>query len=684
MSGNKKTAPAERNARVPGKMNGISAVDDHAGRERRLVEINLPVLRQQTDRALRSAGRFALSTIRLPKAFLPVVQLVVREDTLSREELAFALDELFTALYTHPMADTSRAFTGYLRRYRLIPNEETTENLIHYMVRQVTSRSPVEIPEQVINEFWDFFQELISAPELKGVLELNLDITRSVLRTYEPLLVDLLNRTKHIRRFNQSAMTDMVQKSRVLRSDLLILRRQIKAIRYIKPFLQTDPKDFATQAQIVAKMVSEFGPLFIKMAQVAAANADFLPEEIARELKVFQQDVEPMSADDVRQAFMESFGKEPHEVYFSLDISRPLRSGSIGSVYLAKRPTVQNGVEVLIPVIVKVSRHNLEREFQMSSLALELMLISSQYWAPHSKLRPFLASMSKQVSEFTRGFEQELDFQSEAQIQTRFHERSLDSGFWSVPRLFNNRGRVIEMEYLDTARSVEQLLTELPARERPRFQRSIGRDFVHAVLQHVLWYQEFHGDLHPGNIMVDSYGHLFLIDWGKTVDMEGKWAQVGQYLRGALTGDVDALADSLIAMSTQPEENQQRRAAIRAALAETLDKKHVERLRGVPWKPRFWLQLKGEGLSGLQRRLQAVMHLLSNTYQLGIIVQSDYLHLSRSLSAMVATYLHIQQKRSGLMITGNLLMDLGLFAPRMTYLGARKQATRALVKVFKK
>ena len=33
------------------------------------------------------------------------------------------------------------------------------------------------------------------------------------------------------------------------------MKRQIKALRYIRPFFQTDPKDFAAQAKIVAQMV---------------------------------------------------------------------------------------------------------------------------------------------------------------------------------------------------------------------------------------------------------------------------------------------------------------------------------------------------------------------------------------------------------------------------------------------
>ncbi|WP_020408048.1 AarF/UbiB family protein [Hahella ganghwensis] len=615
------------------------------------IEINFPVLRRRTDRVLRGAGQLAVSTVRLPAAFAPLVQLLLNDEPISRDQLSDELDSLFEALYQHPISEQSRALTRYLRKYKLIPNEETTEGLIQFLVKQVVSRSPVEVPEALVDEFWDFFHELISAPELKGLVELNLEIIRSVLRTYEPLLVDLVNRTKHLRRVNQVAISDMLIKARVLRSDLVILRRQIRAIRYIKPFLQTDPKDFATQAQIVAQMVREFGPLFIKMAQVAAANADFLPEEIASELRVFQQDVSPMTAEEVNQAFLECYGKTPQEIYFHFDVSKPLRSGSIGSVYVAKKPVIRNGEEVLIPLVVKVARHNLEREFQMGALALELMLISSQYWAPHSKLLPFLEAMSKQVKEFAKGFEQELNFEGEAAVQNRFFERSLEGECWAVPRLYSATGRVIEMEYLDTAVSVDRLVKEIAGAEKGKIQRRVAQRFLYTVLQHVLIYQEFHGDLHPGNIMVTPEGRLYLIDWGNTVAMEGKWALVWDYVVGAISGDIDQLTDALIDMSTQPEFNRERRGVIRHALADTLAKKQVEPLGHRPWKVLF-----REGRPGLHRRLQSVMHLLSNTYHLGIIVQSDYLHLSRSLTAMAGTYLNLYE---GLPRT-QMLTDLGL------------------------
>ncbi len=623
---------------------------------KKIVELNLPVLKHRTDSVLRGAGGFAVSTVKLPKAFWPLAQLFIQEEDVSREMLAEDLDNLFVVLYQHPLSEHSRLFTTYLRKYKLLPNEESTENLIRFLVKQVVARSPVEIPDVILDEFWSFFHELISAPELKGLVELNLDIVRLVLRTYEPLLVELINKVKHIRKINQLAATDMIQKVEVLRGDLKILRRQIKAIRYIKPFLQTDPKDFSGQAEIIAKMVREFGPLFIKMAQVAAANADLLPKEIASELAVFQEDVEPMLPEDVMQAFMEVHGKPPQEVYFNFDIEKPLKSGSIGSVYLAKKPIIKNGVEILVPVVIKVARHNIEREFQMGTLAIELMLMSSQYWAPHSKLLPFLSAMSDQMKEFTKGFEQELNFEDEALIQQRFVERAQKSQVWHVPELYFSSTRILEMEYLEDAMAIKQAVAELHGKKRKRFQRKVAENFIFTILEHLVVHQEFHGDLHPGNIMVGADAQLYLIDWGNAVDMKGKWALIWDYLISVLAGDTERLAQVLVEMSTEPEENAKRIDEIKLALEETLLKKNV-----TPLSKKIVRTLYKEGSEGLHSRLQAAMHLMSNTYQLGLVMESGYLHLSRSIFAMVGTYLNMYKGMSKVTMTLDFIKDLSLF-----------------------
>ncbi|WP_352888181.1 ABC1 kinase family protein [Sinimarinibacterium thermocellulolyticum] len=603
---------------------------------------------------LRELGALTRSTYRLSQGFVPLLRLLASENDVTRDELAQAIDRAFEGLYRHPLLRQTERLTRYLRARRLIPNEQSTEDLIRFVVDQAVARSPMQVPEQIVEEFWQFFEELFASPELKGLGELSLDMVRLVIRTYEPLLVELINILKAGRRFNAWQLQEILRRAALIRGDVLIVRRQIRALRYIKPFFQTDPKDFKTQAQIVASMVREFGPFFVKMAQVAAANADFLPEEIARELAVFHEDVPPMSEDEVVQAFVESFGKPPHKLYLDFDPAKPVKSGSIGSVYFAKKPFVEDGREVLRPVVIKVGRQNIDREFAIGKLVLGLAIMSSQYWAPHSKLTPFLRAMQEQVDEFVAGFMAELDFDAEAANHLRFEQRSLRSRMWRVPQLYGHSRRIIEMEYLSDAASLTRALAGMSASERRRFQREVCERLLYTLLHHVFVHQEIHGDLHPGNIMVDRDGTLYLIDWGNVVGLDGKWGAVWDYLAAAVTADTELLTEALIRVSTQPEANAARRAEIKAALDETLRKKGVAPLT----RRNFVSELRRGGFDGLHARGQTVLHLLSNTQQTGLVIKRDYLHLSRALFAAAGSFGSLYENDPKRRLAADLLRSL--------------------------
>ena len=588
---------------------------------------------------MRGAGALALQAVRLPDsttrvvaAFMPLTRLMAQPVHIDEAQFGRELDRIFAALYAHPLTEQTRRFTGYLRARNLLPNEGSTENLIRYVVDEAVARSPIPVPQKIVDEFWGFFHELMADPELRGLADLGLDVTRLVLRTYEPLLVSVINELKDIFYTNQQRTDALLKRVMVVRGDLQIIRRQIKALRYVRPFLQTDAKDFRAQAQIVAKMVREFGPFFIKLAQVAAATADFLPEEIAAELMVFQEDVPPMSAEEARAAIIDSFGKPPEELYFGFDAERPLKSGSIGSVYLARKPVLEGGVERLVPVVIKIGRHNLDREFLMGKTSIGLMLLSSQYWAPHGKLTPFLKAMTAQIDGFIEGFRGELQFEREAAVQARFAQRALHSGVWRVPRVVAATERVIEMDYVEGAVNIARAAAHFKPRDALAYRRDLARKFMFTVLSQVFIHQEVHGDLHPGNVMVDGAGMLHLIDWGNTVQLAGKVAPVWHYLRGALSADPDVVTDALIAICTDPAAALARRAEIREALARTLHKKQIRPLgRWFAWT------LALEGPEGWLQRAQMLGQLMSNTQHLGLVVRGEYLHLSRSAGAMLGT-----------------------------------------------
>lgn len=574
-------------------------------------------------------SRFSLSTVRATRGFSPLLRQLSSDGETTQDDLSAALDAAFAGIYDHPLIRQSGRLTGYLRARGLIPNEESTDELIRFVVDQAVARSPMPVPQALVDEFWNFFNELFASPELKGLGELTLDMVRLVLKTYEPLLVEVINVLKAGRRFNQWQLNELLRRAATLRSDLVIVRRQIKALRHIRPFFAADPKDYTGQAEIIAQMVREFGPFFVKMAQVAAANADLLPSEIARELAVFHEDVPPMNEADVNAAFLECYGELPHKRYLDFDPAKPVKSGSIGSVYFAKKPFLEEGREVLRPVVVKVGRHNIDREFVIGKMVLGLAIMSSQYWAPHSRLAPFLRAMQEQVDEFVAGFIEELDFEAEAAHHLRFYDRARHSQIWHVPELYDSTRRIIEMEYLADAVSLPKALKRLPEKQQRRLQAQIAQRLMYTVTRHILLHNEMHGDLHPGNIMVGADGRMHLIDWGNVVALDGKWAVVWDYLAAAMLADTSALADALIRMSTTPQLDAARRATIVAALDDTLAKKGITPLT----RRNIVRELRVGGTEGLYRRGQTLMQLVSNTQQVGVVIRKDYLHLSRALFA---------------------------------------------------
>ncbi|MBN8509486.1 MAG: AarF/ABC1/UbiB kinase family protein, partial [Burkholderiales bacterium] len=633
-------------------------------------DARLPPAGAQALRLLRAAGGVALqAAVRVPEsasrivaAFGPLTRLLAQPAHVGVDEFGRELDRLFELLYRHPLTEQTRRFTRYLRERNLLPNEGSTENLIRWVVDETVARSPIPVPPKIVDEFWGFFHELMAEPELRGLADLGLDIARLLLRTYEPLIVSVINELKDIYHANQQRSDALLKRVQVVRGDLQIIRRQIRALRYIRPFLQTDARDFAGQAQIVAKMVREFGPFFVKLAQVAAATADFLPEEIARELAVFQEDVPPMSPEEARAAIVDSFGRPPEAIYFGFDARRPLKSGSIGSVYLAKKPVVEGGVERLVPVVVKIGRHNLDREFLMGKASIGLMLLSSQYWAPHAKLTPFLKAMTAQIDGFVEGFRSELQFEREAAIQARFAQRTQHSALWRVPRVHAATERVIEMEYVDGGVNILRAAAHFAPGAEPAYRRALARRLLFTVLSQVVVHQEVHGDLHPGNVMVDAGGTLHLIDWGNTVPLAGRMAPVWRYLRGALAADADALTDALIAVCTDPDAARARRAEIRDALARTLRKKRIRPLgRG------FALTLALEGSDGWLQRARLLGQLMSNTQPLGLVVRGEYLHLSRSAGAMLGTLGSLYKDMPPRRIAADLLWALSLFPPQLLH-----------------
>jgi predicted unusual protein kinase regulating ubiquinone biosynthesis (AarF/ABC1/UbiB family) len=212
------------------------------------------------------------------------------------------------------------------------------------------------------------------------------------------------------------------------------------------------------------------------------------------------------------------------------------------------------------------------------------------------------------------------------------------------------------MEFVDEAASLNSAFSNRDKRKGTRARRKVGRAFLHTVISHLFIYQEFHGDLHPGNILVANSDQLYLIDWGNTVDISTIWKPALKYLQAVLAGDADAIVEAVVELGTDRKQMEACRRELAKHIEQVLAEADVE-----PLGYDFLLTLYREGQQGLVSRLELAINLATALSRQGIVVRSDYMHLTRSLTAMVGSYLSIYRNLSRLVLVQDIVQVLVQF-----------------------
>ena len=130
--------------------------------------------------------------------------------------------------------------------------------------------------------------------------------------------------------------------------------------------------------------------------------------------------------------------------------------------------------------------------------------------------------------------------------------------------------------------------------------------------------------------------HLYFIDWGNTVDISQVWRPALKYLQAVMTGDAEAIADALVELGSEPEAIAAARNELIKLVEQTLAETEV-----APLGYDFALTLYREGQEGLVRRAELAINLATAISRQGIVIRADYMHLTRSFTAMIGSYMGI-------------------------------------------
>src|SRR5258705_4218692 len=129
------------------------------------------------------------------------------------------------------------------------------------------------------------------------------------------------------------------------------------------------------QAVGFRRRLVELGPAYVKLGQVLSTRPDLLPEPYIRELEKLQDDVGPISFEEVEQVIEQELGGRLSKLFEFFD-PEPLGTASLGQVHGAR---MRNGREV----VVKVQRPNIR-----ASLADDLSFFHelAEFMADHTSV----------------------------------------------------------------------------------------------------------------------------------------------------------------------------------------------------------------------------------------------------------------------------------------------------------
>ena len=266
------------------------------------------------------------------------------------------------------------------------------------------------------------------------------------------------------------------------------------------------------------RALDDLGPTFVKFGQLLSTRQDILPEGVLFELQKLQDTVAPIPLAVAQGVIERELGAPVGETFTSFD-EVPLGAASIGQVY---RACLKGGQDVAVKVQRPEARRRVEADLAlMRDLAA---LLDARFGE-----RLFI-DVPELVAEFEGVIERELDYEAEAQNARRFAYNFAGTNV-RIPEVYTelSTGRVLTMEFIEGTRfhEVQPLLMA------PGERRRVAAMGAEAIFKMAFEDGFFHGDPHPGNLILTPEGELALLDFG----------MVGFMSRG----DVEALSRLFIA-----------------------------------------------------------------------------------------------------------------------------------------
>ena len=258
----------------------------------------------------------------------------------------------------------------------------------------------------------------------------------------------------------------------------------------------------ADLGRILFRALNQLKGTALKVSQMLAMEANFLPASVRQELSKACYQVTPLNRALVHKLFQREFGQTPQQMYAEFD-SQAFAAASLGQVHKAR---LADGRAVAVKLQYPGIASSISSDMQM--LRTLLQSLSSR-----SALMPHANVIEHVMLEAERKLAQELDYLHEAQQLLWFGEHVQLPGI-QIPKPIasHSSSTVLCMQQLDGLHLDQWLATQPSQSERDHYGQLLFDWFLYSSFE----LRRVHADPHPGNFLFMPDGQLGLLDFGCT------------------------------------------------------------------------------------------------------------------------------------------------------------------------
>ena len=254
--------------------------------------------------------------------------------------------------------------------------------------------------------------------------------------------------------------------------------------------------------QNLCEALQGMGTTFIKLGQFLATRPDIIGEEMAKDLETLQDKVPAFELYEAKKVIKKEIGEKQYQNI--IQIGEPIAAASIAQVHFAKIKNENQEKQVAI----KILRPDIEQLFNEELDALMLFAYIVENTISKAK-RLKLVEVVHLLREITNI---EMDLRFEAAAANELYENTkLDKGF-NVPKIYWNytTKKILTLDKVD-GRSIRE---HKKLEEQGVKLKQLAENLIQHFLKQAVRDGFFHGDMHQGNLFVDSKGNIVPVDFG--------------------------------------------------------------------------------------------------------------------------------------------------------------------------